>query len=46
MRLQYFIVSCEKSGIFYLTSSVIKNIVAPPTRSKFPVRLICCINFG
>ena len=27
-------------------SSIPKNIVAPATRSKFPVKVICCTTFG
>ena len=32
--------SFEKSK---MASSIMKNIVAPPLRFKFPVKLICCI---
>ena len=41
-----FTVSCEKSKTVSYASSIMKNIVAPSARSRFPVKLICCIAFG
>ena len=41
-----FTILCEKSKTVYFASSVMKNIVAPSARSRFPVKLICCIAFG
>ena len=38
-------VPCEKSKIVSFGSSVMKNIVLFPSRSKFPVKIICCIAF-
>ena len=29
-----------------LASSIMKSIVKPSSRSRFPVKLICCIAFG
>ena len=38
---------CEKSKRVSLTSSMIKNVtVAADSRSRFPVKLFCCITFG
>ena len=45
MNLQYSYVPCEKSNIVSLISSSIKSIVVSPARSKFLVKLICCITF-
>ena len=39
-------VPCEKSKTVSFPFSIMKNIVAPPAWSKFPVKLICCIAFG
>ena len=39
-------VSCEKSKMVYFASSIMKNIVASSSQSRFPVKLICCIAFG
>ena len=36
-------VSYEKSKMVSFASSIIKNIVAPAARSRFPVKLIFCI---
>ena len=36
----------EKSKIVSFTSSIMKNIVVFSTRSKFVVKMICCIAFG
>ena len=37
---------CERSEIVSFASSIMKNIVASAARSRFPVKLICCIDFG
>ena len=37
---------CEKFKMVSFTSSIMKNIVAFPSRSRFAVKLICCIVFG
>ena len=39
-------VPCEKSKIVPFASSIMKNIVVFPTRSKFSEKLSCCIAFG
>ena len=39
-------VRCEKSKIVFFASSIMKNIVAFSSRSRFPVKLNCCIAFG
>ena len=41
-----FTVPCEKSKTVSFASSIMKNIVAPSARSRFPAKLICCIAFG
>ena len=41
-----FKVPCEKSKTISFASSVMKNIFAPSARSRFSVKLICCIAFG
>ena len=41
-----FTVPCEKSKIVSFASSIIKNIAMFPSRSRFVVKLICCIAFG
>ena len=43
-----FTASCEKSKMLYFGSSIRKDIAvfASPFRSRFPVKLICCIVFG
>ena len=41
-----FPIPCAKSKIVSLTSSIMKEIVAFLTHSRFPVKLICCITFG
>ena len=37
---------CEKFKIVSFASLIMKNIAVFPARSKFPVKLICCIDFG
>ena len=39
-------VRCEKSKMVSFASPIMKNIVAFSSRSRFPVKLICCIAFG
>ena len=39
-------VPCEKSKTVSFASSIMKNIIAPLSRSRFPVKLIYCIAFG
>ena len=39
-------VPCEKSKMVSFVFSMIKNIVAPSSRIRFPVKLIYCIAFG
>ena len=39
-------VLCKKSKIVSFVSSIMKNMVVFPPRSKFPVKLICWIAFG
>ena len=39
-------VRCEKFKIVSSTSSYMKKIFVSPERSRFPVKLICCIAFG
>ena len=39
-------VPCEKFKIVSSTSSYMKKIFVSPERSRFPVKLICCIAFG
>ena len=47
VKLQFtFTVSCEKSKMVSLASSVMTNIVVCPDRFRFLVKLICCITFG
>ena len=41
-----FTVPCEKSKIVSFASSIMKQIVAPSSRSRFPVKWICCVAFG
>ena len=41
-----FTVPCEKSKIVSFVSSIMKNIVVFPSRSEFPVKLICWFAFG
>ena len=41
-----FTVPCEKPKMVSFASSIMKNIIAPSTRSRFPVELICCIAVG
>ena len=41
-----FTVPCKKSETVSFTSAIMKSIVAPSTRSRFPVKLICCIASG
>ena len=36
---------CEKSKIISFAFSILKNIVAPSSQSRFPVKLIFCIAF-
>ena len=38
--------SCEKPKTISFASSIMKNIVAPLSQPRFPVKLICCIAFG
>ena len=40
-----FTVPFDKSKTVSFASSIIKNIVACPPQSIFPVKLICCIAF-
>ena len=35
----------EKSKMVYFASSVMKNTVVSPARSRFHVKLICCVAF-
>ena len=39
-------VPCEKFKIGSFASSIMKNIVVFPFRSRFGVKLICCVAFG
>ena len=41
-----FTVPCEKSKMDSFVSSIMKKIVAPAARSRFPVKAIYCIAFG
>ena len=41
-----FTASFEKSKTVYFASSIMKNICVLRARSRFPVKLICCIAFG
>ena len=42
-----FTVPFEESKMVYLTSLIMKHMVAPAkSRSKFQAKLICCITFG
>ena len=41
-----FIVPNEKSKMVSFASSIVKNIVVVPSRSRFAVKLIRCIAFG
>ena len=41
-----FRVPCEKSTADSLASLIMKDIIVFPARSRFPVKLICCIPFG
>ena len=41
-----FAVPSEKSKTASFASSIMENIVAPSARSRFSVKLICCIAFG
>ena len=41
-----FTVPCEKSKMVSFASSIMKQIVAPSSRYRFPVKLICYIAFG
>ena len=47
-KLNYktFTIPCEKSKMFSIASSIIKNIVVPFALSRFPVKLIYYIAFG
>ena len=40
-----FTVPCKKAKKSF-ASSIMKIIVAPSSRTRFPVKLICCIAFG
>ena len=40
-----FTVPCKKAKKSF-ASSIMKNIVAPSSRTRLPVKLICCIAFG
>ena len=40
-----FTVPCEKSKMVPFASLIMKNIVAFPSRSRFAVKMICCIDF-
>ena len=46
IKLQYFNSSLLKSKMVSFASSTMKNIFVFPVRSRFPVKLICCIAFG
>ena len=37
---------CGKSKMISFDSLIIKNFVVFQDRSRFPVKLICCIGFG
>ena len=37
--------SCENFKIAYFTLSVMRNTIVFPARSRFPVKLICCVTF-
>ena len=37
---------CEIPKMVSFASSMMKNIVTPSIRSRYPVKLICCIAFG
>ena len=39
-------VSCKESKLFLFVFLNIENIVVFPSRSRFPVKLICCITFA
>ena len=41
-----FTVPCEKSKMVSFTSSIMKNVIVFPSRSRFAIKLICCIVFG
>ena len=41
-----FTVPCEKTKIDFFASSIMKTIIAPLSRSRFPVKLISCTDFG
>ena len=42
-----FLVKILKTFFFFFFASLImKNIVVPSARSRFPVKLSCCIAFG
>ena len=40
-----YTVSCEKIKMVSFRSSIMQNIILTPARSKFPMKLICCIAF-
>ena len=50
IKLEYFYssftVPCEQFKTVYFASLIMKNIVAPAARFKFPVKLIFCFAFG
>ena len=46
MNYNTLTIPCEKSKTVSFASSIIKNIIAPLSRYRFPVKLICCIAFG
>ena len=39
-------VPCETTKMVSLVSSIMKNIAVSASRSRFVVKLICCIAFG
>ena len=41
-----FTVPFEKPKMVSFASSIMNNIIAPSTRSRFPVKLICCMAVG
>ena len=41
-----FTVPCEKSKMVSFAFSIMQNIIASSSRSRFPVKLICCIALG
>ena len=50
MKIKYiystFTIPCEKSKMVSFACSMTNRFVAPSSRFRFPVKLICCIAFG